>query len=87
MVPLKVLMMAAFLLALPVVMYQIWAFVAPGLYGHEKALVAAPGLLPAVLFYIGCGVLLVFRVWTRCSRSSRALHPKSITAHPTSRPT
>jgi sec-independent protein translocase protein TatC len=35
-VPLKVLMMAALLLALPWWMYQVWAFVAPGLYSHEK---------------------------------------------------
>ena len=39
MVPLKVLLMAAFMLALPVVLYQLWAFVAPGLYTHEKKLV------------------------------------------------
>jgi sec-independent protein translocase protein TatC len=35
-VPLKVLLMAGVLLALPWLMYQIWAFVAPGLYSHEK---------------------------------------------------
>ena len=39
MVPLKITLMAAFLLALPVVLYQVWAFVAPGLYSHEKKLV------------------------------------------------
>ena len=39
MVPIKILMMAAFLLALPVVLYQMWAFIAPGLYTHEKRLV------------------------------------------------
>jgi sec-independent protein translocase protein TatB len=36
MVPLKITLMAAFLLALPYVLYQLWAFVAPGLYSHEK---------------------------------------------------
>jgi sec-independent protein translocase protein TatC len=35
-VPLKILMMSAFLIALPVVLWQIWSFVAPGLYMHEK---------------------------------------------------
>ncbi len=40
MVPLKVLLMAAFLIALPAVLYQICAFVAPGLYSHEKKLVS-----------------------------------------------
>ena len=38
-VPMKVTMMVAFVIALPVVLYQIWAFVAPGLYVHEKKLV------------------------------------------------
>ena len=37
-VPMKVTMMAAFLLTLPWVFYQAWAFVAPGLYQHEKRL-------------------------------------------------
>jgi sec-independent protein translocase protein TatC len=39
-VPMKVTMMVAFVIALPVVLYQIWAFIAPGLYQHEKKLVA-----------------------------------------------
>ena len=38
-VPLKITLMAAFMVALPVVLYQVWAFVAPGLYSHEKRLV------------------------------------------------
>lgn len=38
-VPMKVTMVVAFVIALPVVLYQIWAFVAPGLYQHEKRLV------------------------------------------------
>jgi len=38
-VPMKVTMMVALLIALPVVLYQIWAFIAPGLYQHEKKLV------------------------------------------------
>ena len=37
-VPMKVALMVAFLIALPYVLYQIWAFVAPGLYSHEKRL-------------------------------------------------
>src|SRR5262245_53898363 len=35
-IPLKVGLMGAFLLVLPYVLYQAWAFVAPGLYSHEK---------------------------------------------------
>ena len=38
-VPMKVTMMVALVIALPVVLYQIWAFVAPGLYQHERKLV------------------------------------------------
>ena len=50
-VPLKVTLMAAFLLALPYVLYQAWAFVAPGLYHHEKRLVV-PVLLSSFLFFL-----------------------------------
>ncbi|OXC71967.1 Twin-arginine translocation protein TatC [Caballeronia sordidicola] len=38
-VPMKVTMMVALVIALPIVLYQIWAFIAPGLYQHEKKLV------------------------------------------------
>ncbi|HEY3597691.1 MAG TPA: twin-arginine translocase subunit TatC [Paraburkholderia sp.] len=38
-VPMKVTMLVAFVIALPIVLYQVWAFVAPGLYQHEKKLV------------------------------------------------
>jgi sec-independent protein translocase protein TatC len=38
-VPMKVTMMVALVIALPIVLYQLWAFVAPGLYQHEKKLV------------------------------------------------
>ena len=38
MVPVKVTALAAFLIALPIVLYQAWAFVAPGLYENEKRL-------------------------------------------------
>src|SRR5690625_5601346 len=38
MVPVKVTLLAAFIIALPYVLYQAWAFIAPGLYTHEKRL-------------------------------------------------
>jgi sec-independent protein translocase protein TatC len=38
-VPMKVTMLVAFIIALPVVMYQLWAFIAPGLYMHERKLI------------------------------------------------
>src|SRR6476661_6670817 len=49
-VPLKVTLMAAFLIALPYVLWQAWAFVAPGLYHHEKRLVL-PVLVSSCLFF------------------------------------
>ena len=49
-VPLKVTLMAAFLIALPYVLYQMWAFVAPGLYHHEKRL-ALPVIFSSVVFF------------------------------------
>ena len=49
-VPLKVTLMAAFLIALPYVLWQAWAFVAPGLYQHEKRL-ALPVIFSSVVFF------------------------------------
>jgi sec-independent protein translocase protein TatC len=49
-VPLKVTLMTAFLIALPYVLYQMWAFVAPGLYHHEKRL-AMPVIVSSVVFF------------------------------------
>jgi sec-independent protein translocase protein TatC len=52
-VPIKVTFMAAFVVALPVVIYQIWAFIAPGLYHHEKKLVLPIVISTYTLFLIG----------------------------------
>ena len=52
-VPMKVAMMAAFLLALPYLLYQAWAFIAPGLYSHEKRLVLPLVVSSTILFYTG----------------------------------
>jgi sec-independent protein translocase protein TatC len=52
-VPLKITLMAAFLVALPVVLYQLWAFVAPGLYSHEKRMVLPLVVSSSVLFFAG----------------------------------
>ena len=49
-VPLKVTLMSAFLIALPFVLWQAWAFVAPGLYQHEKRLVV-PVVVSSCLFF------------------------------------
>jgi sec-independent protein translocase protein TatC len=52
-VPMKVTMMVALVIALPVVLYQVWAFVAPGLYSHEKRLVMPLVSSSYVLFLCG----------------------------------
>jgi sec-independent protein translocase protein TatC len=52
-VPMKVAMMAAFLIALPYLLYQAWAFVAPGLYAHEKKLALPLIVSSTVLFFCG----------------------------------
>jgi len=50
-VPLKVTLMISFLIALPYVLWQAWAFVAPGLYHHEKRL-AAPVIVSSMVFFV-----------------------------------
>ena len=52
-VPMKVALMVAFLIALPYVLYQVWAFVAPGLYAHEKKLALPLVAASVILFFIG----------------------------------
>lgn len=63
-VPIKVTLMTAFLLALPWVFYQIWAFVAPGLYQHEKRLGVPLIIASVILFLLGMAFayFLVFPV-------------------------
>lgn len=63
-VPIKVAMMAAFLVTLPNTLYQIWAFVAPALYQNEKRLIAPLILSSVTLFFSGMAFcyFLVFPV-------------------------
>jgi sec-independent protein translocase protein TatC len=81
MVPLKVLMMAAFLLALPVVLWQVWAFVAPGLYSHEKKLVLPLVVSSTLLFFVGVAFCYFF-VFGQVFSFIQSFAPKSITATP-----
>jgi sec-independent protein translocase protein TatC len=57
-VPIKVTMMAAFVIALPYLLYQVWAFVAPGLYSHEKRLVM-PLIVTSTLLFL-CGMAFAY---------------------------
>lgn len=81
MVPLKILLMAAFLLALPVVLYQVWAFIAPGLYTHEKRLVMPLVVSSTLLFFIGVAFCYFF-VFGQVFAFIQSFAPKSITAAP-----
>ena len=80
-VPLKITLMAAFMCALPVVLYQVWAFVAPGLYSHEKKLVLPLVISSTFLFLVGVA-FCYFIVIPNMSRFIHAFAPTSITAAP-----
>ena len=80
-VPIKILFMAAFMLALPVVLYQVWAFVAPGLYSHEKKLVMPLVISSTLLFFIGVAFCYLV-VFGQVFAFIQGFAPKSITAAP-----
>ena len=80
-VPLKILMMTAFLMALPVVLWQVWAFVAPGLYSHEKKLVFPLVISSTLLFFVGVAFCYFF-VFGQVFKFIQGFAPKSITASP-----
>lgn len=52
-IPFKLVLMLSIFLSVPVILYQGWAFVAPGLYRHEKRLVAPLMLSSTALFFVG----------------------------------
>jgi sec-independent protein translocase protein TatC len=80
-IPMKIAFMAAFLAALPYILYQAWAFVAPGLYAHEKRLVLPLVLSSTVLFV--CGILFCyFIVFGRVFAFISTFAPKSISVAP-----
>jgi sec-independent protein translocase protein TatC len=80
-VPIKILFMAAFMIALPVVLYQVWAFVAPGLYSHEKKLVMPLVVSSTLLFFFGVAFCYFF-VFGQVFTFIQSFAPKSITAAP-----
>ncbi len=80
-VPLKITLMAAFMLALPVVLWQVWAFVAPGLYSHEKRLVL-PLVVSSTLLFVAGVAFCYFLVIPGMSQFIQAFAPSTITAAP-----
>jgi sec-independent protein translocase protein TatC len=81
MVPLKITLMGGFLLALPFVLYQVWAFVAPGLYAHEKRFVLPLVVSSTVLFFAGVA-FCYFLVLPAMSKFIVAFAPASIQVAP-----
>ena len=63
-IPVKITLVLALLISLPWVLYQVWAFVAPGLYLHEKRLIAPLVISSSALFVAGVAFcyFFVFRV-------------------------
>lgn len=51
--PIKLTIVLAFFIAIPAILYQTWAFIAPGLYKHERKLIAPLVISSALLFYLG----------------------------------
>ena len=80
-VPLKIMLMTAFLIALPVVLWQLWAFVAPGLYNHEKKLVLPLVVSSTLLFFVGVAFCYFF-VFGQVFKFIQSFAPKSIAATP-----
>jgi len=75
--PLKLAFYAALFISMPVILYQLWAFVSPGLYKHEKRL-ARPLLVAAlVLFYTGCA-FAYFLVLPAAFRFLTAVTPQGV---------
>lgn len=81
MVPIKVTLMASFVIALPVVLYQAWAFVAPGLYKHEKRL-ALPLIMSSTLLFLLGMAFCYFVVFRTVFHFIATFAPQSITPAP-----
>jgi sec-independent protein translocase protein TatC len=81
MVPVKVTALVGFMVALPYVLYQAWAFVAPGLYEHEKRLALPLIVASTVLFFLGVAFCYFF-VFGKVFAFIHDFAPKSITPAP-----
>jgi sec-independent protein translocase protein TatC len=80
-VPMKVTLLLAFIIALPWVFYQVWAFVAPGLYAHEKRLVL-PLVISSSLLFIAGVAFCYFFVFGRVFHFIAEFAPTSIAVTP-----
>jgi sec-independent protein translocase protein TatC len=80
-VPIKVSVMAAIGLSLPWILYQVWAFVAPGLYKHEKKLVLPLVTASTLLFYLGAAFCYFF-VFGQAFPAIQKMAPISVAVSP-----
>jgi len=80
-IPMKIAAVAAFLIALPYVLYQVWAFVAPGLYAHERRMVLPLIVSSTVLFFVGMAFCYFF-VFGRVFEFIANFAPKSVAVSP-----
>jgi sec-independent protein translocase protein TatC len=80
-IPLKVTALAAFLIALPYLLYEAWAFIAPGLYEHEKKLALPIVVGSTALFFLGVAFCYYF-VFGRMFVFILDWAPKSISVAP-----
>ena len=80
-IPMKLTLLVALVLSLPWVLYQVWAFVAPGLYAHEKRLVA-PLVLSSSLLFLSGVAFCYFLVFGKVFKFINEFSPKSITVAP-----
>ena len=79
--PLKMAFFSAIFITVPFLLYQAWAFVAPGLYSHEKKLVLPLVISSTVLFFVGVAFCYFF-VFGQVFKFIQSFAPKSITAAP-----
>jgi sec-independent protein translocase protein TatC len=80
-IPVKIAALVAFLVVLPYWLYHAWAFVAPGLYIHEKRFVLPLVVSSTVLFFLGMG-FCYFVVFKFVFATIASLAPKSISVAP-----
>src|SRR5574341_1672179 len=80
-VPLKVTLLAAFMIALPYILYQAWAFVAPGLYAHERR-IALPLLIGSIVLFLLGVAYCYFVVFRLIFQAIQNFAPQAITPAP-----
>ena len=75
--PFKLIIVLSLFIAMPVVLYQVWAFIAPGLYKHERRLIFPLLITSSVLFYLGMA-FAYFVVFPLMFRFFQAVAPQGV---------